>query len=76
MISEIALLHFDELWRLFEVRLLDARGSMFLIDPVREFFPKSFADGLTSEHLKLITSNAKCPLLDWEDPIVLIRLSR
>ena len=53
MISETALLHFDELWRLFEVRLLDARGSMFLIDPVREFFPKSFADGLTEENAKL-----------------------
>ena len=31
---------------------------------------------LTSEHLKLITSNAKGALLDWEEPIVLIRLSR
>lgn len=31
---------------------------------------------LTSEHLKLITSSAKGALLDWEEPTVLIRLSR
>ncbi|MCH7878033.1 MAG: hypothetical protein IH914_01800 [candidate division Zixibacteria bacterium] len=53
MISDTALKHFDQLWELFDKKLLDAGGSMFLIDPLREFLPKSFADGLTAESAKI-----------------------
>ncbi|MCH7879200.1 MAG: hypothetical protein IH914_07800 [candidate division Zixibacteria bacterium] len=49
MISDTALKHFDQLWELFDWKLLNAGGSMFLINPLREFFPKSFADSLTAE---------------------------
>lgn len=52
MLTDTTLKHFDELWRLFDSRLLDARGSMFLIDPLREFFPTTFTGGLTASSEK------------------------
>jgi len=51
-LNDITLMHFDQLWELFDKKLLDAGGSMFLINPFREFFPKSFADRMSPESAK------------------------
>lgn len=62
MISDIAVKHFDELWYLFDRKLLDFKGSEYLIGPFGQFFPRSFAEQLTEER-------ARCALhiqlLEW-----------
>jgi hypothetical protein len=52
MLRKTALKHFDQLWDVFDGKLLDAKGSAFLVDPLREFFPESVADDLTVEPAK------------------------
>lgn len=49
MITEIALKHFDQIWALFDQKMFDFRGSMFLIDPFEQYFPRRFAEELTQE---------------------------
>lgn len=52
MISDIALSNFDGIWKLFgnkENGLLNAGGSMFLIEPFNQFFSLEFANSLTIE---------------------------
>ena len=52
MISEIARLHFIEIWKLFDRRMLDVGGSMFLIEPFKQYFSLDFAKDLTPEIAK------------------------
>lgn len=57
MISDIALSNFDKLWALFGNKksgLLDAKGSMFLVDPFRQFFSLEFANSLTRDSAQSI----------------------
>lgn len=51
-ISEIALKHFDEIWWLFDRRLFEFRGSMFLIEPFKRYFPLKLVDRLTEKDAK------------------------
>jgi hypothetical protein len=52
MISETALKHFDKIWRLFDRRMLDAKGSMFLIEPFEKYLSKGFVENLTQENAR------------------------
>ena len=54
MISSIALSHFDKTWKLFDYKMLDVGGSMFLIEPIQQYFETNFIDRLTKENSKTI----------------------
>jgi len=62
MISETALKHFDQLWILFDRSWLDAKGSMFLIEPFQHYFPTGFVDKLTEEEARIMLHKS---LLEW-----------
>lgn len=54
MLTENSIHHFDELWKLFDRTVLDIGGSMFLVDPFKEYFPQSFVNSLNAEDARTL----------------------